>query len=146
MLCEHCKSCNGNYEASSNKDGSRFQQRWNPYLQFLHRTISSFQTAMQRCWRLWLNSGWRGLLVEDHVCVRQQDSVPCNTSRISQKWLSENFYNFTSLNFWPSNPPQVLTHGLPCILYMKNITILCKILMGLWDSCLQRLCFTWANA
>ena len=31
--------------------------------------------------------------------VWHQDSAPWNTFRKSQKWLSENFYDFTSLNF-----------------------------------------------
>ena len=38
-----------------------------------------------------------------YVC--QRDSAPCHTSGKSQKWLSENFYDFTSPNFWPPNSP-----------------------------------------
>lgn len=39
--------------------------------------------------------------------VWQQDSAPCHTSGKSQKWLSENFYDFTSPNVWPPNSPDL---------------------------------------
>ncbi|XP_036355742.1 uncharacterized protein LOC118761705 [Octopus sinensis] len=34
-----------------------------------------------------------------------QDSAPCHPTEKSQKWLSENVYDLTSPNFWPSNSP-----------------------------------------
>ncbi|XP_076058396.1 uncharacterized protein LOC143035332 [Oratosquilla oratoria] len=34
--------------------------------------------------------------------VWQQDSAPPHTSRKTQKWLTDNFYDFTSPNIWPS--------------------------------------------
>ena len=39
--------------------------------------------------------------------VWQQDSAPCYTSGKRQKWLSANFYDYTSPNVWPLNSPDL---------------------------------------
>ena len=37
--------------------------------------------------------------------VWQQDSTPCHISGKSKKWLSANFYDYTSPNVWPPDSP-----------------------------------------
>ena len=37
----------------------------------------------------------------------QQDSAPCHTSGKCQKWLSANFYDYTSPTVWPPNSPDL---------------------------------------
>ena len=39
--------------------------------------------------------------------VWQQDSAPCHTSGKSLKWLSANFFKYTSPNVWPPNSPDL---------------------------------------
>ncbi|KAK8374093.1 hypothetical protein O3P69_019943, partial [Scylla paramamosain] len=39
--------------------------------------------------------------------VWQQDSAPCHTSRKSQKWLSDNFFDFVAPDVWPPNSPDL---------------------------------------
>ncbi len=39
--------------------------------------------------------------------VWQQDSAPCHTSRKSQKWLSDNFFEFVAPDVWPPNSPDL---------------------------------------
>ena len=46
--------------------------------------------------------------------VWQQDSAPCHTSRRSQMWLSNNFFDYTSPNIWPPNSPDCN----PCDYYL----------------------------
>lgn len=43
----------------------------------------------------------------DRPFVWQQDSAPCHTSRKSQKWLGDNFFDFTSPDVWPPNSPDL---------------------------------------
>ncbi|KAL1115595.1 hypothetical protein AAG570_005885 [Ranatra chinensis] len=50
---------------------------------------------------------WIRRVVDGMPYVWQQDSAPRHTSRKSQKWLSENFYDFTSPNVWPPNSPDL---------------------------------------
>ncbi|KAK8372100.1 hypothetical protein O3P69_011810 [Scylla paramamosain] len=39
--------------------------------------------------------------------VWQQGSAPCHTSRKSQKWLSDNFFDFVAPDVWPPNSPDL---------------------------------------
>ena len=39
--------------------------------------------------------------------VWQQDSAPCHTSGKSKKWLLKNFCDYTSLNVWSPNSPDL---------------------------------------
>lgn len=50
---------------------------------------------------------WITRVANGRPYVWQQDSAPCHTSGKSKKWLSENFYDFTSPNVWPPNSPDL---------------------------------------
>ncbi len=50
---------------------------------------------------------WITRVANNRPFVWQQDSAPCHTSGKSQKWLSANFYDFTSPNVWPPNSPDL---------------------------------------
>lgn len=50
---------------------------------------------------------WITRVANGRPFVWQQDSAPCHTSRKSQKWLAENFYDFASPNVWPPNSPDL---------------------------------------
>ena len=50
---------------------------------------------------------WITRVANGRPYVWQQDSAPCHTSGKSQKWLSENFYDFISPNVWPPNSPDL---------------------------------------
>ncbi|KAL1122351.1 hypothetical protein AAG570_003756 [Ranatra chinensis] len=50
---------------------------------------------------------WIRRVANGRPYVWQQDSAPRHTSGKSQKWLSENFYDFTSPNVWPPNSPDL---------------------------------------
>ena len=39
--------------------------------------------------------------------VWQQDSAPCHTSRKSQRWLGDHFFDFTTPDVWPPNSPDL---------------------------------------
>ena len=54
------------------------------------------------CWIKWVASS--------RVCIRQQDPVPCPTSRRTKSWLSENFCDHITLNIWPPNSPDCNPH------------------------------------
>ena len=46
---------------------------------------------------------WIPRLANGRPYAWQQDSAPCHTSGKSKKWLSVNFYDYTSPNVWPPN-------------------------------------------
>ncbi|KFM77814.1 Transposable element Tcb2 transposase, partial [Stegodyphus mimosarum] len=50
---------------------------------------------------------WITRVAKGRPYVWEQNSAPCHTSGKSQKWLSENFYDFTSPNVWPPNSPDL---------------------------------------
>ena len=50
----------------------------------------------------WIKKAARG-----RTFVWQQDSAPCHTLRISQKWLIEHFYDFVPPDVWPPNSPDL---------------------------------------
>ncbi|KAL1110394.1 hypothetical protein AAG570_007925 [Ranatra chinensis] len=54
---------------------------------------------------------WIRRVADGRLYVWQQDSAPCHTSGKSQKWLSENVYDFTSSNVWPPNSPDLNPMG-----------------------------------
>ena len=46
---------------------------------------------------------WLEMVAVGRPYVWQQDLVPCHTSKKGQKWLLENFYDFTLCNIWLLN-------------------------------------------
>ncbi|KAL1114925.1 hypothetical protein AAG570_007748 [Ranatra chinensis] len=50
---------------------------------------------------------WIRRVADGRPYVWQQDSAPCHTSGKSQKWLFENFYDFTGPNVRPPNSPDL---------------------------------------
>ena len=46
---------------------------------------------------------WITSVANGRPYVWQHDSAPCHTSGKSKKWLSANFYDYTSPNVWPPN-------------------------------------------
>uniref|UniRef100_A0A182RB67 Tc1-like transposase DDE domain-containing protein n=1 Tax=Anopheles funestus TaxID=62324 RepID=A0A182RB67_ANOFN len=50
---------------------------------------------------------WITKLANARPYVWQQDSAPCHTVAKLQKWLKDNFYDFTTPNVWPPSSPDL---------------------------------------
>ena len=73
---------------------------------------NSSKISIKKCWRTLelittVVKPWILRVANNRPYVWQQDSAPCHTSGKSQKWLSANFYDYTSPNVWPPNSPNL---------------------------------------
>lgn len=80
---------------------------------------NSSKICRKKCWRTLASEfglcrvlttvvkPWITRVANNRPCVWRQDSAPCHTSGKNQKWLSANFYDYTSPNIWPPNSPDL---------------------------------------